>query len=307
MIFSELYSAYYTTVAKILRTAVGSGLERADIRRIVEENAFGESILSIEPALLEQRWQLVLPDGTTPLEHEPTMPVTKLQKQWLKAIYSDPRIRLFTYGVLDKPETDFPDVEPLFRQEDVHVYDKYSDGDPYEDEGYIRNFRLILNAIRNRYPLRIETQTHRGDTSYMIMMPEYLEYSEKDDKFRVVGESSHFEKAVNLARIIGCARSTRPFTSSRDRVETEHGTVVFELTDERNALERVLLHFAHFEKEAERLDGNRYRVTLKYERDDETEILIRILSFGPLVKVTSPQSFINLIRDRLIKQKNCGH
>ena len=84
-------------------------------------------------------------------------------------------------------------------------------------------------------------------------------------------------------------------------------TVEFELVDERNALERVLLHFAHFEKQAERLEANKYKVTVKYEKDDETEMVIRILSFGPMVKVTAPQHFVDLIKERLISQKSCEH
>ena len=51
MIFSELYSAYYNAVAQILRAAVDHPLGKGEIRSIVEEYAFGESILNIEPAL----------------------------------------------------------------------------------------------------------------------------------------------------------------------------------------------------------------------------------------------------------------
>ena len=81
---------------------------------------------------------------------------------------------------------------------------------------------------------------------------------------------------------------------------------MFELEDRRNALERVLFHFAHFEKEAEKIGKDRYRVSLNYEKDDETEILIRILSFGPMIKVLEPDSFVELIKERLRKQKSCG-
>lgn len=38
----------------------------------------------------------------------------------------------------------------------------------------------------------------------------------------------------------------------------------------------------------------------------ETEIVIRILSFGPMIKVVAPAHFENLIKERLIKQKSCG-
>lgn len=76
--------------------------------------------------------------------------------------------------------------------------------------------------------------------------------------------------------------------------------------DERNALERVLLHFAHFEKQAERIDETHYRVTVAYDSDDETELVIRVLSFGPMLKVTDPPRFVGLIKERLIEQKSCG-
>lgn len=132
MIFSELYSAHYHAVAGILRAAVNHPLRKNEIRGIVEENAFGESILNIEPSLSEGKWQLIRPHGTTPIQNERTLPMTLTQKRWLKAISLDPRIRLFQ----DEP-IDVPDVEPLFMPEDICLFDKYSDGDDYTDASYI--------------------------------------------------------------------------------------------------------------------------------------------------------------------------
>ncbi|MDE6956829.1 MAG: hypothetical protein K2O96_01850, partial [Lachnospiraceae bacterium] len=43
-------------------------------------------------------------------------------------------------------------------------------------------------------------------------------------------------------------------------------------TDQRNALERVLLHFAHFEKRAKKIDDERYSVMVNYDKEDETKI-----------------------------------
>ena len=82
--------------------------------------------------------------------------------------------------------------------------------------------------------------------------------------------------------------------------------VIFELVDDRNALERVLLHFAHFEKQVGKIDDRKYQVTLHYDKEDETEILIRVLSFGPMIRVVKPWAFINLIKGRLSDQKSCG-
>ncbi len=303
MIFSELYGAYYNTVAAVLRAAVDHPLGAKELNRIIEEHAFGESSLNILPALKEERWQLIRADGTTPLKNPPTMPFTLLQKRWLKAVANDPRIRLFTDQALD-----FPDVEPLFLPEDILVFDKYADGDDYENETYIRNFRLILDAIKKKYPLRIVLQNRKGRLAGRVVMPEYLEYSEKDDKFRLIASGSRFGSTINLGRIVSCKPCNRPCRISRGkRSPAGPESVVFELVNQRNALERVLLHFAHFQKQAERLENGRYRVTLYYDREDETEIVIRILSFGPMIRVTAPQHFVNLIKQRLIDQKSCGH
>lgn len=302
MIFSELYSAYYNTVARILSEAAAHPLNKSGLREIIKKNAFGESVLNIMPAIEEERWQLLRSDGTTPIKHAPTMPLTLLEKRWLKAIASDPRIKLFPDAI-----PDFPDVEPLFRPDDISVFDRYSDGDRYEDETYIKNFRLILDAIKNRTPLDIDTVNRKGTITHMVLMPEYLEYSEKDDKFRLISSGCCYGGTVNLGRIVSCKPSHKPFKDSTGTVMRNTMQVEFELYDRRNALERVLMHFAHFEKQAERLGEDKYRITVSYDKDDETEMVIRILSFGPMVKVTSPDSFVDLIKNRLISQKSCGH
>lgn len=302
MIFSELYSVYYNTVAEILKAAIDHPLGKNELRRIVEERAFGESILNIEPSLTEGRWQLLKRDGTTPIQSVPSMPLTMIQKRWLKAISLDSRIRLFQDELIE-----FPDVEPLFMEEDICIFDKYADGDNYRDGAYIKNFRRILDAIRNRYPLSIDVLNRRGHRTCIVLMPEYLEYSEKDDKFRLIGSGCRLGRTVNLGRIIRCERYTgQNVISSNERKRRRPRSVQFELVDQRNALERVLMHFAHFEKQAEQIGDQRYKVTIYYDKDDETEMVIRILSFGPMVKVTAPVHFINLIRERLIQQKSCG-
>lgn len=302
MIFSELYSVYYNTVAEILKAAIDHPLGKNELRRIVEARAFGESILNIEPSLMEGRWQLLRRDGTTPIQSVPSMPLTMIQKRWLKAISLDSRIRLFQDELMV-----LPDVEPLFTEEDICIFDKYADGDNYRDETYIKNFRRILDAVRNRYPLSIDVLNRRGHRTPIILMPEYLEYSEKDDKFRLIGSGCRFGRTVNLGRIIRCERYTGAnVISSNERKLQRPRSVQFELVNRRNALERVLLHFAHFEKQAERIDGQRYKVTIYYDKDDETEMVIRILSFGPMIKVTAPAHFINLIKERLLHQKSCG-
>lgn len=302
MIFSELYSAYYNTVAAILKSALEHPITKGELRKIIENKAFSESALTIEPSLANESWQLLCSDGTTPLKHTPTMPLTLLQKRWLKAISLDVRIRLFDFDI---PWLD--DTEPLFAPEDVYVFDRYADGDPFEDEAYIKNFRMILDAIKNRRPLCIDVRNRKGSKTHLAALPEYLEYSEKDDKFRLITSGCRYANVVNLGRIISC----KPFNGScisigKKAVVKADRHITAILYDRRNALERALLHFAHFEKEAIRLDEGHYKIKINYSKDDETEMVIRVLSFGPFLKVSEPENFVNLIKKRLEIQKSCG-
>ncbi len=301
MIFHEIYSAYYNAVAKILSALIKCSVTEKDLGRIVTEVAFEESVLTILPSLKGGKWQLMSAGLKSPIKHEPTMPLTTLEKRWLKAISLDKRIRIF--GIEFEG---LEDVDPLFTEDDYYIYDRYADGDPYEDEGYIARFQTILEAIRRKAPLKIEMLNRHGETIFRRCIPTRLEYSEKDDKFRMYTSGKRYVYVMNLARITKCkiyeGERFVPFSDSA--LETDK--ITLEITDERNALERVMLHFAHFEKHAECVGKRKYRLTITYNKDDETEMVIRILSFGPLVKVLEPENFVDLIKEKLKKQQNCG-
>ena len=301
MIFSELYSAYYNAIAAIISEMIDGEHSEKELQKVVSEHAFGESVLTIMPAFKSERWQLIHPDMTTALEHKPTMPLTTLQKRWLKAISLDPRIKLF--GV-ELPGLE--DVEPLFTQDDYYVYDKYSDGDPFEDEEYIRQFKVILEAIRNDSQIKFEMVNRKGNTMFVRCRPVRLEYSEKDDKFRLITAGWRAVSTVNLAKIRSCAHYTGERQSVGEEKAVIYDTITVKIRDERNAMERFMLHFAHFEKQAEKLDRKNYLVKIKYARDDEPEMVIRILSFGPMVEVIGSESFKKLVIEKLKKQLNCG-
>ena len=179
MIFSELYSAYYNTVAKIMEAAFNPEATEKDLQRCVMEEAFSESVLTILPALKSGKWPLLHEDLSPVLLHKPTMPLTNLEKRWLKAISEDPRVKLF--GV-KFPELD--DVEPLFTRDDYKIYDQYSDGDSFEDEAYINHFRLMLSAIRSDRPVQMTIQQPKDNDNAPLFELE-----------RWFAERMHLEKA----------------------------------------------------------------------------------------------------------------
>lgn len=95
MIFNEIYGCYYNAVAKMISLAVDGRLTESKMNEIASEYAFEESLLTIIPAIKKQEWQVIDHELETPIVNKPSMPMTTLEKRWLKTILLDPRIALF--------------------------------------------------------------------------------------------------------------------------------------------------------------------------------------------------------------------
>lgn len=298
MLFNEIYSSYYNAVARILSRAVEGNLTDADLYEAVKDSAFSESIAVIPDALKKQTWPLLFEDNSTPIEHTPTMPLTELQKRWLKALLCDPRIQLFSPCA-----EGLDDVKPLYTPDVFVYYDRYSNGDPFDDPNYISNFKTALTALRERRRLQIRFTSHHGERLSLNCIPKRLEYSQKDDKFRLETVAYRKRFTINLSRMTSCTLlgqcTDSEWNTSADAKKRE---LIIELTDERKALERVMLHFSDVEKETRKTDEKHYLFRISYYPEDETEMLIRVLSFGPMLRVISPDSFIEQIKERIKKQ-----
>ena len=150
--------------------------------------------------------------------------------------------------------------------------------------------------------MRIRFHGHTGARHSFVCNPYRLEYSEKDDKFRILVTGMRRMNTINMARIRSCELLEEYDPGAVTVPKGRLKALTLLLHDERNGLERVLLHFSHFEKETQKLDEQLYRITLRYDQDDETELLIRVLSFGPVLEVVAPITFRQLMRNRIQKQ-----
>ena len=298
MLFSEYYGTYFACVAEILSEAVEGTLTKEKISEIAAKQGLGESVLTIPANLRNGNWPLITPDCKTPVRHIPPHPITLLQKRWLKTLLLDPRIRLF--GLTDKG---LEDVAPLFDPAKIVWYDRYCNGDSFEDEDYIERFRQLLEAVKTHRKVQVIFDSHRGKHNNWTVIPYRLEYSSTDDKFRLLCHSGKWRnRTLNLSRI-SYVRLWGTFDPDDYPVpELTNESVTIEIANERNALERAMLQFSYLAKRTERIGEKSFRMTLNYRQEDETELLIKIISFGPLVKVVGPNSFATLIRERIERQ-----
>lgn len=99
-LFHEIYSSYINVVQCILTEAHQSPITLGRMEEIAAENAFAESALAILPKLTGDDWPLLTPCGDhtfrSRLAHPTHIPLSTLQKSWLKALLEDRRIRLFS-------------------------------------------------------------------------------------------------------------------------------------------------------------------------------------------------------------------
>ena len=371
-LFSEIYSCYYQLLRHILCSQ--NALTMQEIREQISQEGFGESMLSIIPKLEDGSWNLFKKDGDlyrSKISSAFTVPLSALEKSYLKALLLDPRIGLF----LDREQVEYLQnalaaVSPLWKPEQFYCFDRFSDGDPYADENYRSCFRTLLQAQKQNRYVGIDYTSPKGNRLHHHYVPARLEYSLKNDKFRLLAlqpVSSSFAlrsrgKNRNLAHwktdapLMNCAalQSTQENSvdscpknnlSRADASTLRHAqeTPAFKLeilnvsrirsvsllekklpapadlnaiirrtyyreplklriVNRRNALERAMLHFANYEKNTTKIDEDTYECLIYYNQGMETELLIEVMSFGPMLKVIGNDRFLNLLKNRLHRQ-----
>ncbi len=304
-VFSEVYGTYYNVVAKVLAQAIEGRLSAEGLQELVRAGGYSDSALQLLPALGEGTWRLLTPELTTTLQNKPTMPLTTLQKRWLKTLLLDEKIGLFfTDEQIAQQQAALQEVEPLYKPEQFVFFDRFVDGDAYSNPRYRANFREILQALREKRLLNASYRSNRGTIIvWTDLLPVSLEYSAKDDKFRLQAIAERKQVTLNLGRLISVeAGEAAAQVKTLKKSELVRQRLVLEIEDERSTMVRALMHFSDLEKETEKLDETHYLLTVQYDKGDETEMLFRVLSFGPTLRVREPESFKELIREKLREQ-----
>lgn len=316
-LFSEIYGCYFTVVARILEQAQ-NGLSKIEIEKLVTDHGFYDTAFHLLPSLFSGEWSLLTERDNkfySKFTGETKRPLTNLEKSWLKTLLNDPRIRLF----LDESQlialsASLNNIEVLYEQNDFHIYDKHLDCDDYSNDGYIARFKAITGACKEQRPLIIEYDSSKGGRTKRQYHPYKICYSARDDKFRLLcaAFNRHHNKleriTLNLGRIKSVQPSEKKFDISADldalyKEPFCNEPVVLEISKERNALERCMLQFASFERQTEYdKDRDIYTCRINFDPADETELLIRVLSFGPVVKVLGPESFLSQVKERIHRQ-----
>jgi predicted DNA-binding transcriptional regulator YafY len=318
ILFNEIYGVHYRIISRLIELANESPLSLEDIIKTARELGFGETDIE---------FQKRLQDGYLPIFYErggkygsmvgPTSrPLSLLERRWLASVAKDERMALFLDGCELKKLTELlGDVEPLYEKEDFRVVDKDNEPDPFSSDDYRINFRVALDALRRRRVLRLSYRTQSGRVIRRDVHPSAIQYSGKDDKFRLLclavnGGESVKRVTMNLSRIISASTLSAPSSDLSlpgAEIARQTKTAVMKPSPKLDTLERAMIHFADYECESYKDRDGSVTLEVTYNAEDEHELLIRILSFGPLVQVFAPNSLLRLIRERLAWQNACAH
>lgn len=300
MIFNEVYSAYYKAVKEMIKYAAKNELNKELIYKIINEVAFEESSLSIVPSIEKEEWQVITSELKTPIKNDPSLCLTGIERAWIKTVLKDPRAVLFNSEKETKEKISGEEI--LFSEEDTVFFDRYTDGDDYASEEYIANFKTVLRALKEKKKLQISFISGKGQVKKGLYTPIKIEYSDKEDKFRLICKANGTLYTVNIARIVNCGLSNESFSDKVKVLELSLKTVVFDIINERKTLERAMMKFSHYKKEVEKIGDNTYRVVLEYDKYEETDMLIQLMSFGSYINVISPIKIKKEISKRLKRQ-----
>ena len=225
------------------------------------------------------------------------------ERRWLLTILNDKRAGCF----FDKKETIDKLIEFVKGADNLTPYDmenvicfdrwKYRDSNALKGEKYI-GLLMKAAAAGHTVKLKCDANKHTYNGEYV---PIFLTYSKKNDRFQGQFKASATGKfiTVNIRNI--CNAEISDNTYDRQSVLSQYNRFLkkptrFKTTrvcfvNENNLADRILSEFAPWKKaclvstsekknnEIEKV----FNLVIKYQKSDELEILIRLMSFGEFI------------------------
>lgn len=317
-LFSEIYNCYFQVVKALIES--NRAITMSETEHRIKALGFEESIFYLLPKLTGDEWgffEAIDNKLVSRLSPDFFVPFSNLQKAYIKSILLDEKMKLFlTDEEIIHIEGLLADVEPLYTPDQFYYTDRFSDSDDYSSPAYRAHFQTLLMAIKEQRYLEISYASPKGSTTTHRCIPCRLEYSVKNDRFRLLAvdttkRGTHRLLQLNLSRITDILPTDE---LQKKKINLNHiikrsyykKPVTLIIKNQRNALERAMLQFANYEKHTRKIDADTYECLIYYNKNVETELLIEILSFGPMIKVVGNEDFLNQLKERLRRQLLLG-
>lgn len=314
-LFSEIYNCYFQVVKTLIESNRAISMSETEHR--IKSMGFEESIFYLLPKLTDDEWGFFETRNNklvSRLSPDFFLPFSNLQKAYIKSILLDEKMKLFlTDAEVASIDELLKDIEPLYKPDCFYYTDRFSDGDDFSSPDYRRIFQALLSAIKEQRYMEISYSSPKGSSTTHRCIPCRLEYSVKNNRFRLLAvdktkRGTNRLLQLNLGRIIDITPTDE---LQKKKINLNHlikrsyykEPVTLIIKNQRNALERAMLQFANYEKHTRKIGENTYECLIYYNKNVETELLIEVLSFGPMIQVVGNEDFLNQLKERLRLQR----
>ena len=226
------------------------------------------------------------------------VPLSTYEIRWLKTILDDQKMRYF----LDEDneirplkqwlEDNAPHIKPLPMQYVEH-FDRFH----YQEsktEKEQENISVLLESIQNAAAVFIRYRANNNTLHEGVYYPILIEFSKRNNYFQCICCTPLYDRIItmNASQIEAITITETRFAAWKAHQALQNyrakqtRTVEVEFYDVRNAVDRILTEFAPWKKEC-RYDRKTDLYTLKlyYQQQDEKEILIRLMGYGPIIRI----------------------
>lgn len=261
------------------------------------------------------------------------LPLTKLELRWLKTVLNDPLSRIFLseeqIELISEALNIAPyDIIPL-AMDAINYFDRYNleeriiDGKKKitqqgrHSKREISFIRTINQAVKNEEKLKVVFNNWKGEKRVVSCAPVWLEYSRRDDIFRLwyIDNKLNAIRKINVSRILNVSIITGgKYNKSAERAKmrelldnTMKSIKVEFYQGEKNLPDRLLTEFSLWKKKCIfNIKEQKYTMTLHYSSLDEKEILIRLLSYGPYIRIVADEDNYVLaeLKERIVLQRD---
>lgn len=326
-LFHEYKNKYFHLIFTILSLAK-DGITEEEIIKLIQENGYNdyefvdkngctlrqmilnkcynkENNLNLLKEENGKYYPIITEKGQAPLK----VKFTSLEKQWLKDLISNEKARtLLEKDILNKLEESLKDVKNL-SYGNIDITNNIISLENVEDKEFRKKFFVILKGIvEHRYIKYTNIDKNGKVYKNQKAIPVRIEYSLKDDKFRVsfysVAEKRPIMAVMDSLSEISLEEKIKEevlrkdiLTKIKDKYVDE--PIILQVKDERSAMERFFMSFSSYERYARVIEKDVYEIELYYYSFQKEEIIRKIISLGPYVKVKSPENIVETIMERI--------
>lgn len=303
--YHEIYGKYYKLITKLLNS--GPKTEKY-INDYIQKYGFDETILYLNANELLNTYHLYYKKDNIYypiIKNKIPKVYTNEQLGLIKLIINDEKANIFLNKEDINNYNNIIKQNPLFDINNYHYINQDIDKDNI-DRYYSSKFNKIIEAINNNKDIKIIFKSNKNNITYKKVIPFKIEYSMQDQKFRLVCiqyRNSIIDKLIKIrissikdVKIVEREVSIdiNEYINNQNKQYIE-----IEVYPELNGIERVFIELSNYKREA-MFDNetNTSKMKIYYEESDIGELIIKLLSFGKVIKILTP----GLIKDEVIKR-----